>query len=220
MSGSVEPLKKLHGEWKDRVHFVDVLIRQAHPGPGAPPYTSVEEKMADGERHKREDGVPYPVLVDDLDGTTHQVYGGMADPTYVIDAEGRVAFYNMWTHAPTLHRALEKLLAQDGVGVVEDGYDRVPHLLPSMADGWVALRRGAPQSVIDMERAVPGSGVGTWLGHQVRPLLAPLALRAKPVPVWVRMGLAFGLGFGVMLGARRCYTLQSGSRGTETAAHR
>lgn len=207
MSGSVEPLQKLHLEWKTRVHFVDVLIRQAHPGPGAPPYTSMEEKMVDGERHKREDGVPYPVLVDDLDGTTHQVYGGMADPTYVIDAEGRVAFYNMWTHPPTLHRALEKLTAQGGLGVVGDGYDRVPHLLPAMADGWVALRRGAPQSVIDMEIAVPGSGVGTWLGHQMRPVLAPLALRGKPLPGWVQVGLAFGLGFGVVMAMRRMVRL-------------
>ena len=32
----VEPLKRLHARWGDRVHFVDVLVRQAHPGPSEP----------------------------------------------------------------------------------------------------------------------------------------------------------------------------------------
>jgi hypothetical protein len=189
-------MKKLHAEFGGSVQFLDVMIRQAHPGPGAEPYTSDAQKMRDGERFKRGDAIPYPVLVDDLPGTVHQVYGGLADPTYLIDSDGRVAFYNMWSHGPTLHRAIEALLAQGGRGVVrsvrDDGIDHVPHLLASFADGWHGLRRGAPQSVIDLELASPGVASGIWLGYQVRPLLAPLALRAKPLPAAAKVGLALG----------------------------
>jgi hypothetical protein len=169
-----------------------VLIRQAHPGPGAEPYTTDAQKMRDGERYKQDDGIPYPVLVDDLPGTVHQVYGTLADPTYLIDADGRVAFYNMWSHGPTLHGALGALLRQGGRGVVRGGIDHVPHLLASIADGWHGLRRGAPQSVIDLELAAPGMASSIWLGHQVRPLLAPVALRARPLPTAAKVGLALG----------------------------
>jgi hypothetical protein len=58
-----------------------------------------------------------------------------------------------------------------------------------VVDGWKGLRRGAPQSVIEMEKALPGSGVGPWLGHQLRSLLAPVALRSTPLPLAARAGL-------------------------------
>ncbi len=157
--------------------------------------------MRDGERYKREDGIPHPVLVDDLRGTTHRVYGGLADPTYLIDRDGRVAFYNMWTHAPTLHAAIEELMNQDGRGIVKGGTERAPHLLASMTDGWRGLRRGLPQSFIDLELSMPGAASGPWLGFQLRPLLAPLALRGKPLPASVKFGLALGTGILIALGA-------------------
>lgn len=98
---------------------MDVVIRQAHPGPDVPAYQNFEQKMQDAERYQREDGIAWTVLVDDLEGTTHQVYGGLADPTYLIGTDGRIAFYNMWTHAPTLHEALEELLKQGWRGAVK-----------------------------------------------------------------------------------------------------
>ncbi len=201
--GSVEPLKKLHERWEDQVRFVDVVIRQAHPGPGVPPYKSFEQKLHDAQRYKQDDGIPWPVLVDDLEGTTHQVYGGLADPTYLIDAEGRVAYYNMWTHAPTLHKAIDTLLQQGGSGVVEDGIDHTPHMAAGMTDGWRGLRRGLPQSLIDIETAGPSTGSGAWLGYQLRPLLAPITLRDTPLPTPAKLALGIGAALvAVTLGHR------------------
>jgi hypothetical protein len=187
-----------------------VLIRQAHPGEGAGPYTAFAQKAADAERFARDERIPYPVLVDDLEGTVHQAYGGLADPTYLIDADGRVAFYNMWTHAPTLWRALERLLARGGRGAVRDvvgrdGIDHVPHLLSTIAHGWKGLRRGAPTSVVDIELALPGSGLLPWVGWQLRPLLEPVAIRARPLPPAARLALgAAAVGLAALwLGRRR-----------------
>lgn len=183
-----------------------MLVRQAHPGPNARPYDHFEQKLRDAQTYQRDENIAWPVLVDDIAGTVHQVYGTMADPTYLIDADGRVAYYNMWTHAPTLNNAIETLLAQNGRGVVRGaGVDRVPHLLPSMTDGWKGLRRGWPQSFVDMETATPGVATSTWLGYQLRPLLAPLTLRAEPLPAPVRIGLAVGAAAALFLwmGRRR-----------------
>ncbi len=158
--------------------------------------------MHDAEKYKHEDDVLYPVLVDDLEGTTHQVYGGLADPTYLIDADGRVSFYNMWTHAPTLHKAIDELLKQSGRGVVMGGTHRTPHLLASMTDGWKGLRRGLPQSFIELETSAPGAASMPWLGFQLRTLLAPLTLRAEPLPVPVKFALAVGAGALLTLGVK------------------
>ena len=161
--------------------------------------------MGDAEKFKQEDDIPYTVLVDDLEGTTHQVYGGLADPTYLIDVEGRVSFYNMWTHAPTLHEAIDKLTEQGGRGIVLGGTHRTPHLLATITNGWRGLRRGWPQSFVELETSAPGMASGPWLGYQLRPLLAPLTLRAKPLPAPVKAGLAVGAAALLIIGARALF---------------
>lgn len=174
------------------MQFVDVLIRQAHPGSGMHAYQNLDQKLDDARTYRQDEAITWPVLVDDLEGTVHQAYGGLADPTYLIDVDGRVAYYNMWTHAPTLHRAITALREADGRGVVLRGIDHVPHIAAAMTDGWKGLRRGSPQSVYDLMKAVPGSAAGVWLGYQMRPLLKPLTLRATPLPRVARVAMAVG----------------------------
>ncbi len=187
--GSVEPLKRLHDRWGDGVHFVDVLIRQAHPGPSEPAYASEGQKMADAERYQRTEHIPWPVVVDDVEGTVHRTYGGLSNPSYLIGTDGRVSFYAPVTGAPRLHRALEELVAGGGRGVVSGGIDLVPHLLTTFIEGWRAVERGRPQSTDDLSRALPG-GVSLLLaGRAVRPVLAPLVLRARPLPSRTRAAL-------------------------------
>lgn len=176
------------------------MIRQAHPGPSVPPYRDLAQKHDEARRFKEDERIPYPVLVDDLEGTVHQAYGGLADPTYLIDADGRVAFYNMWTHAPTLHEALEELFVQNGRGVVKGGTHRFPHAASTFANGWPGLRKGWPRSAVEAELSLPGAATGAWLGYQIRPLLAPLALRSRPLPPAAKLGLgAIGLGLGALV---------------------
>ncbi len=194
-------MKKLYNRWGQQVHFVDVMVRQAHPGPGAPTYKSFEDKLRDAQSFQREEGLPWAVLVDDLEGTVHQVYGTLADPAYLIDTDGRVSYYNMWTYVPALHQAIEAVLGQGGRGVVEGGMRRTPNLGPTLTDGWNGLRRGWPQSFFEMELATPGSASGAWLGHQLRPLLAPLTLRAEPLPSSTKAALAVG-AVATILGVR------------------
>lgn len=195
-------MHKLYRNWSEKVEFIDVLIRQAHPGKSVETYRSFEQKFREGEKFKREEQIPYSVLVDDLPGTTHQVYGGLADPTYLIDADGRVAFYSLWTHAPTLHTAIENLMAQGGRGVVLGGLDRQPHLLATITDGWKNLRKGLPRSFVELELSAPGMASMPFLGYQIRPLLAPLTLRAKPLPPEAKIGLAIGAGLILVLGLK------------------
>ena len=175
------------------MHFVDVFIRQAHPGELRGPYQSYEEKLAEAREYKREEGIEWPVLVDDYAGTVHRTYSReMADPVFLIDSEGCVAFYGMWTHPPTLKRAIDELLAQGDRGVVAGGIDRIPHLFASFVDGYPGPRRGGRRAVLEYDLAGLGAGTLSFLGNKAKPLLAPLALRATPLPTAVRVALATG----------------------------
>lgn len=159
--------------------------------------------MRDGERYREEEQILWTIVIDDLRGTTHQVYGNMSDPTYLIDRDGRVAFYNMWTHVPTLYRAIRALMRQGGSGVALNGIDRGMHFAPAMTAGWRSIQRGLPQSYLDLETAAPTMGASLWLGYQLRPLLAPITQRERPLPIAAKISLAAaGIGLSFLLARR------------------
>ena len=191
------PLKQLHAWYGDQVQFLDIVVRQAHPGERRPAYALYEEKLADARDFQQLEGIPWPVLADDLAGTVHRRYGGMSDPVYLIDAAGRVAFYGMWIDGPTLKRAIEELLAQGGRGrPVAGGIDRRPHMAAAFVEGWRTLSRGGARAVLDLALAFPVMLPPVVLGYLARPLLRPLLVRATPLPLPARLAL-----WGGFLGA-------------------
>ena len=117
----------------------------------------------------------------------------MTDPAFLIDSDGRVAFYLMWAHAPTLKKAIDELLEGGGRGVVAGGIDRMVHLFASFVNGYRGLRRGGRRAVREYNTGVFGAAVLTFLGSKAKPVLAPLALRAEPLPMGARLALLGGL---------------------------
>lgn len=176
------------------MQFVDIIIRQAHPGELRGAYRNHEEMLEDARAYKRAEGIEWPVLVDDYEGTVHRTYSReMADPSFLIDSEGRVAFYCMWTHAPTLKRAIDELLEQGGRGApVAGGIDQKPHLFASFVDGYRGIRRGGKRGVREYITGGLGAGILTILGNKAKPVLAPIALRATPLPLAARLTLGGG----------------------------
>ena len=167
MVGSVESMRRLRDRYRDSVEVVDVFVRQEHPGPRAPAYRTSTDKLADAERYVEERGIDWTVAVDDLPGTVHRRYGGLSNPAYLIDADGRVAFYENIFNERVLDRAISNLLAGGRRGVVIRGSDRAPHAPESLRGARSALAKGLPDSAIDlvcvaMMLIVPAATVG-WL---------------------------------------------------------
>ena len=197
------PLKELHARYGDRVQFLDIMVRQAHPGERRPAYSSYAQKLADAREFREKEGIAWPVLADDLDGTVHRAYGGMSDPVYLIDATGRVAFYGMWIDGPRLRRAIEELLARGGVGgPVAGGIDRRPHMASALVEGWRTLSRGGVRAVVDLATSFPPLALAVLLGYPTRPLFRPLVARTTPLPLAARLAVWGILAAGGALGLR------------------
>ena len=158
-------------------------MRQAHPGGERKAYTSFADKLDAAREYKVFERLAWPVLVDDLEGTVHRVYSReMADPSFLIDADGRVSFYCMWTHVPTLAEAIDELLGQGGrAASVLGGTDRTPHLLASFVDGYRGPRRGGRRAILEYDLGGLGAGTLSLIGNKLKPVLAPLALRSTPL---------------------------------------
>ena len=90
--------------------FLFVYTREAHPGEHYGPHRSMEQKLAHAQAFKERGQVERPILVDDLVGTGHKLYGALPNMTYIIGRSGRVLFRSDWTDPPTIELVLKYLL--------------------------------------------------------------------------------------------------------------
>ncbi|MGZ4381338.1 MAG: peroxiredoxin family protein [Gaiellaceae bacterium] len=86
--GGVSTMRELHRLYGGRVQFVEVLVRQAHPGERHGAYRVYETKLEEARGYQHEEATPWSVLVDDLAGTVQCAYGGLAAAVYLIDSQG------------------------------------------------------------------------------------------------------------------------------------
>lgn len=92
------------------INFVFLYTREAHPGENYPAHRSFEQKLAHARAFKAEFNVERPILVDDLTGTAHKLYGSLPNMTYLISRGGRVFFRADWTDPPTIEHAIHYVL--------------------------------------------------------------------------------------------------------------
>lgn len=191
-------MKELYHLYGDRVRFVEVLVRQAHPGERHGAYSSYAEKRDEARLYQQEEAIPWSVVIDDLGGTVQRAYGGMSAPSYLVDAEGRVAFYSMWGHAPAIRQAIDALLSRGSRGALDGGgIDRALHLAAAIVAGRRGPARGGMWSLVDLELGFPGAFILMTFGSLARPMLAPRVLRTTPLPRAARVTLLAGLVSGV-----------------------
>lgn len=194
--GGVYTMKELHRRYGERVQFVEVLVRQAHPGERHGAYRSYREKVDEAHAFENEERLPWPLLIDDLACSVQRAYGGLAAAVYLIDGRGMVAFCGTWGQSPALRAAIDDLLAHDPTrsrSRAGKAVDRRPHLAAAIVAGQRGPFRGGRQSLIDLELGFPGAMALMIIGRVARPVLAPLALRTTPVPNAVRALLVAGL---------------------------
>ncbi|WP_181295051.1 peroxiredoxin [Pseudomonas sp. Q2-TVG4-2] len=190
-TGSLPGLTALHRErGQDGVQWLMFYVREAHPGEEMPAHHSMEQKRQQARRLRDEDGVEWPILVGELDGATHRQYTELPNHLLLIDTEGRVAFRSEFAHAPTLWRALQQLEVNGWVGPVDQGVDKTMHMVGPTAYGWGGPSRGGKIAINDLVKGAPPLAANLWLGQFMRPMLAPIAERSRPLPPAAKLGLA------------------------------
>lgn len=116
-SGARPGITSLFDDFNERITFVSVYVREAHPGENYPNHLSDEQKMRQARDWVQLDEVSWPVAVDTLDGATHQAYGPLPNSAYLIDRTGRVAFRALWAGQEGLLRGkIEELLKREAAG--------------------------------------------------------------------------------------------------------
>ncbi len=93
------------------VSFGVVYVREAHPGRNIPAHATLEEKRRRARELQAALGEPREILIDDMDGSAHQAYGGFPNPVFIINRKGCIVWRSVWSNPSATARALARLLA-------------------------------------------------------------------------------------------------------------
>ena len=116
-------LNGLHGRFGERVKFVLVYIREAHPqgeswqstinereGISLPEARIEKERVAHATLARQRLGIPYEVTVDGMDGLLESAFGAFPSHAFLVDATGKVVFATALDEGSLQPTALESAL--------------------------------------------------------------------------------------------------------------
>ncbi|GMQ76708.1 MAG: hypothetical protein BMS9Abin01_1999 [Gammaproteobacteria bacterium] len=91
--------------------FIVLYVREAHPGDLIGQHQSDAEKIRRAATLRKDFYENRVILVDDLDGTAHRLYGAMPNAIFVIDAHGLIVFRSNWNDVSATKKVLSNLKA-------------------------------------------------------------------------------------------------------------
>jgi hypothetical protein len=138
--------------------FVFVYTREAHPGENYPAHQTLEQKLDHARSFKNVLDVQRPILVDDVEGTGHELYGALPNMTYVIDRGGKVLFRSDWTDSPTIEKTLDYILnarkqRREGLRMAPFYAEMVGYRWSDLAKHHEVLEKAGPQALSDWENS-------------------------------------------------------------------
>ena len=164
-------LNQLHARFGDRVRFVMVGVREAHPGKRVPQPQSMDQKMAHAEQLRDLHGFDFEVAVDDIDGTFHRALSPKPNSAYIVAEDGTILFRAQWANdTKALAEALEAITAGKAPSRRQSGAIVVP------------LLRMLPYGAPVFDRAGKGAWLDMWLAAPPMAFLGLLLrlLRVRP----------------------------------------
>ena len=162
-------LNELHARFGDRVRFVMVNVREAHPGKAVPQPKALDEKTAHAEQLRDLHGFEFEVAVGDIDGTLHRALSPKPNSAYVLGKDGTILFRAQWANdTKAIAEALEAIVAGESPRRSQSGGIVRPMLR--------LLRNIAPV----LDRAGGGAWRDMWL---VAPPMAATAFALKTLGI-------------------------------------
>jgi hypothetical protein len=168
MTASAMPgLLDLHLEFGDRVDFALLSAREAHPGENHPQPKSQAEVRERASELRDFYGVPFAVLVDDVNGSLHRRLDSKPNAAFLFDRAGTLVFRALWSSDERHLRAAVEAVA-NGRTPARSGSTATLHpMVRALGHIDEVVRRGGPSAQRDLRRSALPMAVA---GRLARPL--------------------------------------------------
>ena len=187
MTASAMPIiKRLQDKFGDKVEFVLLNVREAHPGERVSQPETVETKLEHARQLKQLYGIDWTVATDDIDGSLHRALDPKPNAAFLMNITGMVIFRSLWaSDEAALTQALDNLAHGNSLRKTQSQ----KMLLPvARAMGYVqeVMQRGGPKAIRDLWLA----GFPMALAGRLATLFQPLSRDVRGIASVSTLGVA------------------------------
>ena len=172
MTASAMPsVQEPYDEFGDRVNFIMMYVREAHPGELFTQPDTIEEKLENARSLREFYDIQWTVAVDKIDGDLHRALDPKPNSAFVMDNDGIIVFRSLWAAD---YGALRQALDAAANGRTLETTQSVKMIGPvvrAMGHVQEVLTRSGPQAVSDLWQA----GFPMALAGRIATFFSPLS---------------------------------------------
>ena len=191
-ASSAPSVQNLYAEFGERVKFVMLYVREAHPGENFAQSETMEDKLESARALQEFYGIEWTVAADNIDGDLHRALDPKPNAAFLTNSKGDVLFRSLWAaDYNALHQALEDAAAGRAMISTQSNalFGPVTRAMGMVRE---VMERGGPQAVSDLWRA----GFPMALAGRVASFFKPLS----PDQRGIAAVLTLAIGTLVLLG--------------------
>lgn len=179
-------LRGLHARYGDRVRFVLVNVREAHPGVLTPQPVTFEQKLEHARLLREHHCLPFEVAADDIAGSVHRAFGPRPSSAYLLAPDGRIVFRAHWSNVNSEIERAVAAVADGGRPPKVDARGTVRAMAAMTGHAPTAFRTAGSGATLDTWRAAPPFGAMIAMSR----LFGFLHPSRRGVPTMATMGAA------------------------------
>jgi len=152
-ASAVPSVQELYREFGQRIKFIMLYVREAHPGEHFNQSETIEKKLDYARALKEFYAVDWTVAADNIDGDLHRALDPKPNSAFLMNKDGMILFRSLWASD---YGALQQALSAAATGQQLPSKQSTKMLGPVVvAMGYVndVMKRGGPQAVKDLWRA-------------------------------------------------------------------
>jgi hypothetical protein len=172
MTASAAPsVQDLHAEFGDRINFIMLYVREAHPGEHITQAETMEEKLQHARALKEFYDIEWTVAADNIHGGLHRALDPKPNSAFLVDGQGKILFRSLWAaDKGPLRQALEAV-SKGCVPQKNQSETLIGPVARAMGQVQEVMERGGPQAVRDLWR----SGLPMALAGRIATFFSPLS---------------------------------------------
>jgi len=151
MTASAAPsVQELYDEFGDRVEFIMLYVREAHPGEYFAQSETIEEKLDYAQTLKNFYDIRWTVATDNIDGDLHRALDPKPNSAFLAGKDGTILFRSLWaSDYCALRRALDAA-ANARIPEMQQSVSMIGPVSRAMGHVQEVMARGGPQAVRDL----------------------------------------------------------------------
>ena len=187
MTASAMPnIKRLHEIFGDKVEFILMNVREAHPGELLPQPENIADKLEHARQLKQFYNADLTVATDDIDGSLHRALDPKPNAAFLMDTTGNIVFRSIWaSDDKSLAHALDDLVNDKPQRKTQSQKMFLP-VAKAMGHVYEVMHRGGSQAVRDLWIA----GFPMALAGQLATLFQPLSRDLREIASVSTLGVS------------------------------